>query len=195
MKLATKYDNIDWSSSNPEQPISKVKEYNYYKILQILYLKPEEYSSYLDALRNCTCKILKHCNNATYHYTDPKLIESVIGKGKPKILVKVYKRKKISLSKGVSNNNNSNDGHILCNDDKHILSNNDRHILSNDDRHILSNDNEQILNQDDEQILYYDDKQISNYNNEPTLNNNNVSNPNQDDQEQKNRSSENKCQV
>ncbi|CAG8721406.1 22235_t:CDS:2 [Gigaspora margarita] len=46
------YD-IDWSSSDPEQ----------------------------DALRNCAKrKILKNCNNITYRYTDPKLIESVIEK-------------------------------------------------------------------------------------------------------------------
>ncbi|CAG8669695.1 10857_t:CDS:2, partial [Cetraspora pellucida] len=205
--------DIDWSSSDPEQPISKVKGYNYYKIPRILHLKPEEYSSYLDALRNCARKILKHCDDATYRYTDPKLIESVIGKfkennqsflktisdwvireylhksvqnklavkgskGKPKMLVNVHKRKKISLSEGVSNNNNIDDGHIL----------------SNDNGHILSNDYKQILNHDDEQISYYDDEQISNYFDEPTLNNNNVSNPDQDDQEQENRSLENECQ-
>ncbi|CAG8790794.1 16652_t:CDS:2 [Cetraspora pellucida] len=214
--------DIDWSS---------IKGYNYYKIPWILHLKPEEYSSYLDALRNCARKILKHCDDATYHYTDPKLIESVIkkfkennqffpktisdwmiremlqqiinncheylrksvqnklaikgSKGKPKMLVNVHKRKKIFLSEGVSNNNNSDDGHILSNDNRHILSNDDghilsndnRHILSNDDRHILSNDDEQISNHDDEQISYYDDEQISNHDDEPTLNNNNVSNP------------------
>ncbi|CAG8763969.1 13767_t:CDS:1, partial [Cetraspora pellucida] len=108
-------------------------------------------------------------------------------KGKPKMLVNVHKRKKISLSEGVSNNNNGDDGHILSNDDGHIL--------SNDDGHILSNDDEQISNHDDEQISYYDDEQISNHDDEPTLNNNNVSNPDQDDQEQENRSSENECQV
>ncbi|KAF0333000.1 hypothetical protein F8M41_017681, partial [Gigaspora margarita] len=46
------YD-IDWSSSDPEQ----------------------------GALRNCAeRKILKNCDNITYHYTDSKLIESVIEK-------------------------------------------------------------------------------------------------------------------
>ncbi|CAG8590428.1 21009_t:CDS:2 [Gigaspora rosea] len=46
-------DDIDWSSSDHEQ----------------------------DALRNCAeCKILKNCDNITYRYTDPKLIESVIKK-------------------------------------------------------------------------------------------------------------------
>ncbi|CAG8809166.1 9862_t:CDS:2, partial [Racocetra fulgida] len=62
------------------KPIPKVKGYNYYKIPQILHLKPEEYTSYLDALRNCVYKILKHCDDVTYRYTDPKLIEYVIEK-------------------------------------------------------------------------------------------------------------------
>ena len=75
-----------------------MKGYNYYKIPQILHLKPEEYSSYLVnniafILNNSTLIIyfigcfkklcmqdFKHCDDATYRYTDPKLIESVIGK-------------------------------------------------------------------------------------------------------------------
>ncbi|CAG8819546.1 8068_t:CDS:2, partial [Gigaspora rosea] len=86
------------------------KAYNYYKIPRILHLKPDKYSSYLDALRNCAeRKILKNCDNITYRYTDPKLIESVI----EKVSTNIQKRIRVSPNEDVLDTNN--DEQILNN--------------------------------------------------------------------------------
>ncbi|RIB03880.1 hypothetical protein C2G38_2149305 [Gigaspora rosea] len=136
-------DDIDWSSSDHEQ----------------------------DALRNCAeCKILKNCDNITYRYTDPKLIESVIKK------VNIYaNRSKIRVS--------PNEDVLDTDNNEQILNN---YIFNVDQDEQESREEGEQENQDEQEQENLDKQEKVNQDEHEQVNQDEHEQANQDEHEQAN---------
>ncbi|RIB00881.1 hypothetical protein C2G38_2150691 [Gigaspora rosea] len=144
--------NIDWSSSDPEQ----------------------------DALRNCAeRKILKNCDNITYRYTDPKLIESVIEKvskrteNRLKVSTNIQKRIRVSPNEDVLDTNNN----------EQILNNN---IFNVDQDEQESREEGEQENQDEQEQESLDKQEKVNQDEHEQANQDEHEQANQDEHEQEN---------
>ncbi|GES90550.1 hypothetical protein GLOIN_2v1844288 [Rhizophagus clarus] len=74
-------ESIEWSSSDPEQPIPKYKGYNYYDIPRLLHIKKRTWNGYMEAMRHICKEYLSEVANITmYKDIDAGLLNKVVDK-------------------------------------------------------------------------------------------------------------------